>query len=96
MDYSKIFIKIRKIRGLNQAQLAVKLGCTETYISYIETGLRKPSSTFLDKLCYELKIPAFALWWLTAEDTDVVYDKRESFRILKPVIDNIVNEFIVE
>jgi len=38
---------IRRKRGLTQAQLASRLGCTQAMISQLETGCRAPSSDTL-------------------------------------------------
>lgn len=36
------FLKIRETLGLNQKELAERLGVTQTAISYWETGKRRP------------------------------------------------------
>lgn len=47
---------LRKERGLTLRQLAEKAGCTQSYISQIETGLTVPSLSMVGRLAAALKI----------------------------------------
>lgn len=48
--------RARRRAGLKQAELARKLGCTDSYIAKIETGKAYPAPEFLVELFRELKI----------------------------------------
>ena len=44
------------MRGLTLRQLAEKAGCTQSYISQIETGLTVPSLSMVGKLASALQV----------------------------------------
>lgn len=50
----KILKIVRKIEKLTQAELALKLGVTKSYISQLENNKKSASIDFLIKLCDEL------------------------------------------
>lgn len=48
--------RLRKVAGLTQEQLAIKVRLSSTYIGFIEQGQRNPSLNTLDKIARVLKI----------------------------------------
>lgn len=57
VDYAKLGQRIRKLRlekGLTQAQLAEEIGCSNNYLSHIETAQCKLSLSMLLRLSYAL------------------------------------------
>lgn len=93
-----IGIAIRKIRKnkapqLNQAQFAKVIGITQTYLSQIETGTKKPTISVLETISKEFEIPLPIIFWLGITENDVSENKRQHFRFLKPTVDAMINEF---
>lgn len=54
--------ELREVRGLTLRQLAEKAGCTQSYISQIETGLTVPSLSMVGRLAAALKINVIDLF----------------------------------
>ncbi len=50
MDVAGTVRAVRRERGITQAQLAVRAGTTQTYISRVERGAVAPSLATLDRL----------------------------------------------
>lgn len=60
IDYKRLGVRVkelRKERKLSQAQVAEKTGCTENYVSHIETGITKPSLEMLMRLSQTFHVP---------------------------------------
>lgn len=53
----KQIAKIRKSKGLTQAQLAEKIEVTQAYLGHIEQGIKSPSLEVLEKIAKVLAIP---------------------------------------
>ena len=54
--------KLREERGFTLKQLAEKAGCTQSYISQIETGLAVPSLSMVGRLAAALKVKVVDLF----------------------------------
>ena len=55
-------IKTFRVRaGLNQVQLAERLGSSQNYLSLLEGNKRDPSWKFICRLADELKVPLVSL-----------------------------------
>lgn len=48
--------KLRKLKGLTQAQLAEKIEVTQAYLGHLEQGRKSPSLETLEKIATALKI----------------------------------------
>ena len=58
-DYRAILKRNREKQGLSQNKLAKRLGVTQTFISEIERGRKKPSLEQFFRICKELQIKVF-------------------------------------
>jgi len=86
---------IRKERtNLNQSDFAQQVGITQTYLSLIESGKKKPSTDILEKIAKEFEVPLFYIFWNGIEISDIEELKKPFFRILKPAIDGMIKSFI--
>lgn len=83
---------LRKNKLMNQENFASSLGITQSYLSLIEKGHRKPSLEVLQKMSDILNIPLSVLFWFGIEREDVEEKKKYAYDILKPTIDNLINE----
>ncbi len=56
MDIGQRLKQIRTSKGLQGIQLAEKVGITNVYLSYLESGTKIPSIETLQKICDALGI----------------------------------------
>jgi len=59
---------LRKLKGLNQQQLAHKLNISVSLLSNIERGVKKPHPVFLEKLVNVLGVSSEELFLLPKND----------------------------
>lgn len=94
MDLGKAIKEVRKERDLNQTELAVACGITQTALSQIESGNVNPSQTTVEKLCKELGISQPLLYILATEKKDVPSDKVKNFDILYPTVKSLIMQMV--
>lgn len=82
--------ELRTQRGMNQSDFAKKVGVSQTYLSQIEKGHKMPNMSVLENICIELRIPLPVAFWFTIEESDVSSEKKEHFRNIKPIIDQMI------
>lgn len=95
MDLIKIGLIIKEYRvkrSINQKNFAKKIGITQSYLSLMEHGKKKPSLPMLNKICSELLIPLEALLFLSMDNKNIEQSKRQEFDIMKPIIDKMINQ----
>lgn len=92
MNLAVAVTQIRKQKGMTQSELAEKMGVNHNYISMVEVGKRTPSMDFLDRLSYATKTPIQIIFWNAMSEDDIKGSKKEIYKVLKPVLDSIINE----
>jgi transcriptional regulator with XRE-family HTH domain len=95
-EIGNTILKMRKTRGISQQDAAEALGITQSYLSLLECGKKTPSISLLERAEYYFKVPMAILMWSSLKENQVSLNKRESFRILKPVIDDMVESLFFE
>lgn len=95
-EIGNTILKMRKTRGISQQDAAEALGITQSYLSLLECGKKTPSISLLERVEYYFKVPMAILMWSSLKENQVSLHKRESFRILKPVIDDMVESLFFE
>ena len=81
----------RKGRGWRQNVFAKKAGISQTYLSQIESGKRIPDTQVLVKIASEFNLPLAVFMWKTLELSDIESRKIEAFKLLKPIIDSLID-----
>lgn len=71
MNYGRAVRIARAIAGLQQRELAERVGLDPSHVSLIEMGKRKPSVSALEKLAEGLGVPLHLLTLLGAEQADL-------------------------
>ena len=96
MHIGEVIKRSRKriIPKITQAEFAKKVGITTWYLSRIESGHVDPSKYVLDKIAEALDVPLALLVWYTADEKNIPKEKIEAFRLMKPSVDALINEFI--
>jgi transcriptional regulator with XRE-family HTH domain len=84
MQIGKNIRTLREERGLDQGELADRVGITQPYLSQLENGQRDPSVSLLRKIVDELETSLPGLFLLSMDEEDVRPDHREAFRKLQP------------
>ena len=83
---------LRKNDLCNQEEFAASVGITQSYLSLIEKGHKKPSLEVLQQMADILNTPLPVLFWFGIEREDVSEEKQYIYDTLKPSIDNLINE----
>ena len=94
MNYGKAINNLRVDR-MKQTQtiFAKSIGITQTYLSQIENGIKKPSTDLLDKISIYVEIPMPLLFWYSITEKDIKKRKLEAYRMLKPAADALIESF---
>lgn len=93
MDLGNQIKNIRKQKGLTQAEFALSIGITQTYLSQIESNLKEPNLSTLKLISEGLNVPLPILFFLSMTEDDVKPNKRNAFKIVSPSVNSLVNEF---
>lgn len=83
---------LRKNRNHTQGEFCKVIGITQSYLSLIEGGKKKPSLEVLQKVSENLGIPLPVLFWFGIESKDVSEERQFAYKTLKPSIDNLITE----
>lgn len=92
MNIGEAIRTLRKNKLMNQEEFSASVGITQSYLSLIEKGHKKPSLEVLQKMANILNTPLPVLFWFGINKEDVSEDKKYVYDILKPSIDNLINE----
>ena len=92
MNIGEAIRTLRKNDLMNQEEFSLSVGITQSYLSLIEKGHKKPSLEVLQQMADILKTPLPVLFWFGIEKADVSEEKQYIYEMLKPSIDNLINE----
>lgn len=84
---------IKELRGdicLSQKDYASRIGVTQSYLSQIENGQKKPSMELIEVISEDLGKPLAILLWFSLDESDVSDEKVEVFKVIKPSIDQLI------
>ena len=82
----------RKRVGITQIDLAKKIKSKQATLSFIETNKHRPSAKMLEKISYALDVPIPILYWLGFKREEISDEKKEIYDILKPSIDEAMEQ----
>jgi len=77
---------IRKKGNMSQRDLAEKCNISQTSLSQIENGVKKPRTQTFNKICQVLDVPESVIYILALEDKDVPPHRRMVYDMLFPSI----------
>jgi transcriptional regulator with XRE-family HTH domain len=92
-----IGLAIRSIRrklNVSQHDLAERCQLTQTALSQIETGKKRPSQRTMDRICEALDIPQSIIYIVAMEDTDVSPGKKDVYDLVYPSIKTLALQMI--
>jgi XRE family transcriptional regulator, regulator of sulfur utilization len=87
---------VRSQKGLTQGELAIMCGLSRTAISQIETGDKRPRPKNLQTICNVLEVPETTLYIYGLEVIDVPDSKKELFRNLHPIIQEMIDKLVLD
>lgn len=90
MELGKAIKALRKKKDLNQGEFSKRIGITQSYLSGIEKGRKKPSIEVVESIAKAIGVPLAVLFWFTLEEKDVHPDKLEAYNMIKPSVDKLV------
>ena len=96
MNIGKSIKELRTIiyPNLNAGEFAKLIGVTQAYISLLEANKRKPSLELLNTISEVFKTPTAIIFWFAIEEKEIRKERLESFNIVKPIIDDLIKNFI--
>lgn len=92
-----IGIAIRSIRrqlGITQYELAEKCNISQTSLSQIENGIKRPSNRTIKKVCEVLEIPESVVYILGMQETDVPVSRKSVYDMLFPSIKSMALQIV--
>lgn len=94
MSLGSALKEIRKSKGLSQDDVADSVGITQTYVSMLETDKAFPSKKTLMNIAKTLGLPHQIIELYSLEDNDFAEDKRPTFRVVFPMIKDLLKPLI--
>ena len=82
----------RKKSGMTQGDLAEKVCVSQTHLSQVETNLKDPSMKLIYKISEVLEVPTPILFWFGFKREEIQDNQKQIFDILKPSIDDCMDE----
>lgn len=90
MNIGKAIKELRISKGLSQIELANGCKLTQTSVSQIETGNKRPNPGTMEKICAFFNVPELVIYLLATEESDIPESKRFVYQTLFPNIKNIL------
>jgi transcriptional regulator with XRE-family HTH domain len=96
MNIGKAIKELRQEKQLNQREMASQCGLTQTSLSQIESGLKRPNPLTIKKLCDFFEVPEAVLYLIATDISDIPEHKRPIFEkmfpnLKKALIDMLLN-----
>ena len=85
---------IRKQLNISQYELADKSKISQTSLSQIENGIKRPSPKTMKKVCEALDIPEAVIYILALDDAHVPESKRAVYKIIYPSIKSLALQIV--
>lgn len=94
MNYGSIIRKLRKEKySENQVDFSKRIGITQSYLSSVENGNKKPSIDLLETISLLTNVPLPIMFWQSLTDENIPVGKKEMFNQIKPSIDSLIMSF---
>ena len=94
MNIGNAIRSVRKQLGHTQFQLAEMTGISQTSLSQIEKGIKRPSAKTLKKVCEVMDIPESVIYILAMQDVDVPESKKKIYDMLFPSIKSLAMQIV--
>jgi len=85
---------IRKKLSITQYELAEKCVISQTSLSQIETGTKRPSQRTISKICTVLDIPESIIYIVAMQESDVPESKKGMYDLIYPSIKSLALQMV--
>ena len=85
---------VRKQLDITQYELAERCNLSQTSLSQIENGIKRPSPKTIKKICEVLEIPESVIYILGMQETDVPVNKKSVYDLIFPSIKNLALQIV--
>lgn len=96
MNIGAAIKKIRVEKGISQGDLAASCEISQTSLSQIEKGVKRPSTSTLKSICRELEVPETIIYLYALEENDIPESKKELFKHIFPTVEDMIKRIVVE
>jgi XRE family transcriptional regulator, regulator of sulfur utilization len=94
VNLGRTIASIRKRKGIQQQELAERIGVSPPYLSQIEHERREPTLGVLRAISEHLQVPLPFLFFLALDEEDVPASKREAFALLAPSVRSFISAIL--
>jgi len=84
MNIGKAIKVLRLEKKLNQTELARECDLSQTSLSQIESGAKRPNPSTLKKLCDFFEVPEAVVYLIATDESDIPVHKRAIFEKMFP------------
>lgn len=85
---------IRRQLAITQHDLAERCNISQTSLSQIENGIKRPSSKTIKKICDVLELPESVIYIIGMQDTDVPTSRKDVYDMIFPSIRNLALQIV--
>lgn len=96
MNIGKVIKELRLVKGFSQSEFAQKCSMTQASVSNIENNIKRPNKITMNKICKQLQVSEMMLYLLGMEYSEVPETKKQSYKILFPIIKTALMQIINE
>lgn len=94
MNIGSAIKSIRKKLSITQYELADRCDLSQTSLSQIETGIKRPSQRTISKVCTVLDIPESIIYIVAMQESDVPASKRGVYELVYPSIKSLALQMV--
>lgn len=94
MNIGAAIRSIRRQEGITQYELAEKCNISQTSLSQIENGIKRPSNRTIKKVCEVLEVPESVLYILGMQESDVPDSRKNVYEMLFPSIRSMALQIV--
>jgi len=94
MNIGSAIKSIRKKLSITQYELAERCDLSQTSLSQIETGIKRPSQRTISKVCTVLDIPESIIYIVAMQEADVPPSKKGVYELVYPSIKSLALQMV--
>jgi transcriptional regulator with XRE-family HTH domain len=90
MNIGQAIKDIRKQKGFSQKELAEKMEISQTSLSQIESGVKRPNPANMQKLCKVLDVAEPLIYIMATDINDIPQERRFLYEALFPTVRSMI------